>query len=672
MEKGQRHALGAHYTSEADIQRIIGPTIVRPWQEQIDNAKSEKQLSDLRESLKNFRVLDPACGSGNFLYVSFREMAKLDIRILSKLRSMLPDYRYKKYIPQLNVISPKQFFGLEIDEFGAELAKVTLMLAKKLAMDDAVDALSETQAEDLQIDMRLMREDNVLPLDNLDDNIRCADALFATWPEAEVIVGNPPYQSKNKSQKELTVSYLHKLRARFPDTDGRSDFCVHWFRLAHDHLKPGHRAGLVGTNTIRQNYTRVDGLDYILADEGTITEAVSSMVWPGEANLHVSVVNWIKGDDIGKKRLYLQLGNNPDEGWSFEDVEVIGSSLSFQHDVTKARSIDIYAKLGGCYQGQTHGHKGFLMTPTEAKLWIAQDKRYASVLKPFLIADDLIGELHSKPTRYVIDMNAFDLLGAKAFKRAFERIEKTVLPTRKKAAEEESARNKQVLAENSKAKVNHHHRNFLKRWWTFSYSRPELMLGLSQISRYIACGQVTLRPIFDFVSSKINPNAALQVFLHDDDYSFGILQSDAHWLWFTNRCSTLTERYRYTSNTVFDSFPWPQKPSAKSVRQVADAAIALRELRSQLRKTYKLSLRELYRSLELPGEHPLKEAHAILDKAVRKAYGFTPGTDLLAEILDLNLSLTDSEDAQNAVAKPGLPAFINDRSSFVSGDMVTA
>ncbi len=672
MEKEQRHALGAHYTSEADIQRIIGPTIVKPWQEQIDNAKSEKQLSSLRESLKNFRVLDPACGSGNFLYVSFREMAKLDIRILSKLRGMLPDYRYKKYVPQLNVISPKQFFGLELDEFGAELAKVTLMLAKKLAMDDAVDAFSETQAEDLQIDMRLMREDNVLPLDNLDNNIRCADALFATWPEAEVIVGNPPYQSKNKSQKELTVSYLHKLRARFPDTDGRSDYCVHWFRLAHDHLKSGQRAGLVGTNTIRQNYTRMDGLDYILADEGTITEAVSSMVWPGEADLHVSVVNWIKGSDDSQKRLYLQLGNDPDKGWSFVDVEVIGSSLSFQCDVTKAKSIDVYAKLGGCYQGQTHGHKGFLMSSTEAKLWIAQDKRYASVLKPFLIADDLIGEVDSKPSRYVIDMNSFDLLSAKEFKKAFERLEKTVMLARVKAANEEKTRNKEVTEANPKAKVNHHHANFLKKWWAFSYARADLMESISGMSRYIACGRVTLRPIFEFVSSRINPNDALQVFPYDDDYSFGILQSKAHWLWFTNRCSTLTERYRYTSNTVFDSFPWPQKPSAKSVRQVADAALELRRIRLELRHKHKLSLRDLYRSIELPGEHSLKSAHVALDKAVLKAYEFSPAADLLASLLDLNLSLTNNSASQSAVVKPGLPAFINDRGSFISGDMVTA
>ncbi len=99
-------------------------------------------------------------------------------------------------------------------------------------------------------------------------------------------------------------------------------------------------------------------------------------------------------------------------------------------------------------------------------------------------------------------------------------------------------------------------------------------------------------------------------FAFDDDYSFGILQSGIHWVWFTNRCSTLTERFRYTSNTVWDSFPWPQSPSINAVGKVAAAAVQLRKVRAELATKHSKSLRELYRSMELPGEHPLKDAHA--------------------------------------------------------------
>src|SRR5258706_6790290 len=151
--------------------------------------------------------------------------------------------------------------------------------------------------------------------------------------------------------------YINQLRNNYPEIDGRGDYCVYWFRRAHDHLKTGQRAGLVGTNTIRQNYSREASLDHIVGNGGTITEAVSSMIWQGEAVVHVSIANWIKGSQAGAKRIYLQEGNDVDAGWRHEDFDTIAPSLSFKLDVTKARRIEANAKAGGCFQGQTHGHK---------------------------------------------------------------------------------------------------------------------------------------------------------------------------------------------------------------------------------------------------------------------------------------------------------------------------
>ena len=136
---------------------------------------------------------------------------------------------------------------------------------------------------------------------------------------------------------EFGAAYVNKLRKAYPDMPGRADYCVYWFRRAHDHLKPGQRAGLVGTNTVRQNYSREGGLDYIVAHDGTITEAVSSMIWPGEAVVHVSIVNWVKGEREGKKRLYIQEGNDITTGWRHEDFDNIGPSLSFDFDVASAK-----------------------------------------------------------------------------------------------------------------------------------------------------------------------------------------------------------------------------------------------------------------------------------------------------------------------------------------------
>lgn len=671
MDAVARHAFGAHFTSEADIQRIVGPTIVNPWRERIDAATTMKQLTALRRELATFRVLDPACGSGNFLYVSLREMARLDQRILLRIKAMVSRKEFENQSKQLVAISPLQFHGIELDSFGVELAKVSLMIAKKLALDEAIDTLSDGDGEYSKGTGELgFHRYEALPLDNMDANIRCDDALFSDWPKVSVIVGNPPYQSKNKAQKEMEPGYLQTLRSAYPDIDGRADYCVYWFRKAHDELLDGARAGLVGTNTVRQNYTREAGLDYIVNNGGTITEAVSSMAWSGDASVHVSIVNWVKGKQSGSKRLYIQEGNDPIVGWRHQDFPVIGSSLSFSKDVTSAKAI-LANKAGGCFQGQTHGHEGFLLTADQAESLRRKAKRNADVIFPFLIADDLIGGIEAKPGRFVIDFHGMDIVTAQSYKDPFERLQRLVLPDRQKAAMEENERNKKILAKDPDARTNSHHANFLKHWWIMSYPRVDMIRSINQMNRYIACGQVTKRPVFEFISSKIRPNAACMVFAHDDDYSFGIMQSGIHWIWFINRCSTLTERFRYTSNSVFDTFSWPQAPSLKSVQAVAKAAVALRKCRDDIRSKRKQSFREIYRTLELPGAHPLKDAQDTLDAAVREAYGMPKKADPLAFLLALNHELAAAEKAGKPVQGPGLPAIVKKRAAFVTTDCVS-
>lgn len=655
MDKEERHAFGAHFTSEADIQRIVGPTIVKPWIERIDAAARLQDLVEIRKELMNFRVLDPACGSGNFLYVAYRELSRLDLRILARMEENFSARNVAKQALTASIISPQKFFGFDVDSFGVELTKVTLMLAKKLALDEAMATLGRDE-------MGLGFYDG-LPLDNLDKNIRQADALFTDWPEVETIIGNPPFQSKNKMQEELGVSYLHKLREQYPDVPGHADYCVYWIRAAHDELKPGQRAGLVGTNTIRQNYSREGGLDYVVSEGGTITEAVSSMPWSGEADVHVSIVNWLKGEQSGKKRLYIQEGSNPAAGWHHEDRDAISSALSYGFDVTTAKTLKANSSSDACAQGQTHGHSAFLLRPKEATDLLAADKIYHDVIFPFLIANTLFSSKQGLPDRYVIDFGEKDLLSAQKYKKVYKRLEEKVLPDRSKKAGKEAQRNLEARKGNPLARVNRHHENFLKQWWRMSYRRAKLMDRISKIDRYIVCGQVTRRPIFEFVSSDIHPNAALVVFPRDDDYTFGILQSTAHWNWFTERCSTLREDYRYTSNTVFDTFPWPQKPKSEAVKAVALASRKLREVRRELCKKHDLSLRDLYRSSELPGSHPLDDAQNALDAAVRKAYGMTAKTDSLKFLFELNQSLALLESQGEEIVGPGLPdSFASDKS----------
>jgi type II restriction/modification system DNA methylase subunit YeeA len=648
MDPEFRHGHGIHYTSELDIQKIVNPTIIKPFRERIERAKNRKELGAVLTDIQNFKVLDPACGSGNFLYIAFRELRRLEVDILERI-----DTKFDVKQMRAGWISPKNFFGIDTNEFGLELAKIALSVGRKLSADEFGNV------------------DNVLPFENLEENFVAQDALLSDWPSFDAVIGNPPFQSKNKIQQEMGADYISEVRERFPDVSGMADYCVYWFRKAHDHLRPGARAGLVGTNTIRETNSRESGLDYILANGGTITEAVSSQPWSGDANVHVSIVNWIKGEQKGLKRLFIQRGNSSESPVELAEMKTINSALSFKADVSKAKRLAVSATSNTCFQGQTHGHPGFLLTKSEAIELLAEQKNYSNVLFPFMTTNDLIGTKDSKPKRFVIDFTGMSVVEAQGYKKLFERIKQKVLPKREKEVEKEKARNKKVLARNKSARVNRHHENFLKSWWLMSYPREDLISRISKLERYAVCGRVMKRPIFEFVSSEIHPNDALVAFLFDDDYSFGILQSVFHWEWYTARCSTLTERFRYTSTTIYDFFPWPQSPTLALAKSVAEASRNLRNLRNDLRSKSPQSLRALYRSLELPGDNPLREAHDQLDRAVREAYGFKDAESYLEQLLSLGFDVSELESKGAVVQGPGLPRCVTNKTPFLTKDCIS-
>ena len=356
MDQDKRHTLGAHFTHEVDIQKVVLPTIIHPWQERIERANTLRELENLAQEILRYRVLDPACGSGNFLYVAYRELVHLEMEILQKIHENFGE-RARRSVGARSLLSTSQFYGIDSDSFAVELAKVTLMLAKRIALAETKESRFAAQ-QDLPFEL-----EEPLPLDNLDDNIVTDDALFCDWPQTDVIIGNPPYQSKNKMKTKFGAAYVNRVRARFPDVPGRADYCVYWFRRAHDSLSEGGRAGLVGTNTIRQNYSREGGLDYIAAHGGTIVDAVSSQVWSGDADVHVSIVNWVKGQAFGPKKLTKQLGDRLDSPWNVYELADIHTALSPGEDVTKALPLRVNSKSQACYQGQTHGHEGISPSP---------------------------------------------------------------------------------------------------------------------------------------------------------------------------------------------------------------------------------------------------------------------------------------------------------------------
>lgn len=672
MESAERAAFGAHFTHPVDIMKIVGPTIVDPWREHIESAKTLTQLRELLARLQHFRVLDPACGSGNFLYIAYRELKRIEARIFERMEQEFKSQANTTGQMRLSFLSAQNFYGIDILPFAVELAKVTMMIARKLAIDE------------------LHITEPALPLDNLDQNFVTSDALMkadgsvATWPKVDVIVGNPPFLGAKKMKPAHGIDYMRRLRKAYPAVPGMADYCVYWIKKAHDHLETNTatdpfvgRAGLVGTQNIRNNNSREGGLDHVVKT-GTIVEAVDNQPWSGEANVHVSIANWVKTRDPkllpAQRKLWFKVvptagarlqrtrrvGINSAKEYEldFREAQHINSSLSDQTDVSVASVLLCNTEPPCVYNGQFPRHKGFVLTPEVAADLISCDSKNRDVVHPYLIGAEML--THGAPQRWVVDFQKMNLLDAKTYAAPYRHVERTVLPhVEELAAKEKKKTNKDTGQD----------QQWLKTWWQHFRCRKELIDAVGRKPRYLACCEVTKRPIFCFLDPNIRPDHTLEAFVLDDDYSFGILQSQLHWLWFITKCSKLKSDFRYTPESVFETFPWPQSPTKTQAKAIADSGRAIRAIRTEAGAKLKGGLRALYRTLELPGISPLKDAHVALDGAVLAAYGFSPKKDQLAQILALNVEVRDL--GEKAIG-PGLPPKLRDVAELRSTDRIVA
>ncbi len=683
LSSKEQHRTGSHYTPENDILRIVEPTLIIPLREKITKAKTLKNLLEIKREISAINILDPACGSGNFLYIAYRELKQLELELFNDI---VGDYKSISTTQLSSNIKGSQFFGIDTNSFAIELAKITLSFAKILTIQEKNEFNRQLKLDGF---LDIESKEDPLPFENLDDNFYVGDSLKVDWFEADIIIGNPPFQSKNKMQQEFGADYTDEIRSIFPNVSGFADYCVYWFRKAHNNLKLGGRAGLVGTNTISQTNSREGGLDYIVSNNGIIINAIKTMPWQGtSAVVSVSIVNWIKTNNFPKSKKLIQILRSTKEGWQKFEVDRIPSSLSPLGDVTKAKKLKKNRNPKTCYQGQTHGHKGFLLSIREASKLIKANPYVKDVIFPFLGANQWLADSKSIFDRYVIDFKKLELFQAQKYPKVLEIVKDKVLPTRKSNYEKEQKRNAKLLAKNPDARINRHHENFLKKWWRLSYPREDLLNIIANMPRYIVVSQVTRRPIFDFISSNIHPNASLVVFTFNDDYTYGILQSTLHWIWTKERCSTLTERIRYTSTTIYETFPFPQwgllhgidldkntPEKIKLVKELAKCAKKFRDLKNKIRINNKLSLRDLYRGLELPGDHPLKKSQEKLDEAVWKVYYYglpknMQKEDPLEFLLGLNLLSHEKEKESLQIVGPGLPSFCNEDKVYFSDDTI--
>jgi type II restriction/modification system DNA methylase subunit YeeA len=532
-------------------------------------------------------VLDPACGSGNFLYVALRGLMALEhelIRAAARWRATVPAPR----------VGPEQIYGLELDDYAAELASLTVWIGY------------------LQFRYAHNRGRHETPILRRLDTIRRMDAILAPdgsepeWPEVDVIVGNPPFLGGKKLRAELGDAYVDRVFKLYQGRVPReADLCCYWFEKARAAIAAGRarRAGLLATNSIRQGPQMRPVLQRI-ADTGGIFMAWSDRPWVLDgAAVRISMVGF---DD----------GTQTERTLDGQPVATINPDLTSGLDLSQAKRLT--ENLGIAFMGDTKGG-AFDIPGTLARSWLKApnplNRCNADVLKPWYNGLDV--------TRRPRDMWIIDFgvdmpeTEAALYELPFEYVTHQVKPERLK---------------NNRAA-------YRERWWLHVEPRRGMRLAFAPLSRYIATPQVARHRVFAWLPVEVLPDHKLIVFARDDDYFFGVLHSRVHELWSLRTCSWQGAGNDpvYTPTTCFETFPFPEPDEAQR-EAIAKAAKALHETRqSALDANPKLTLTALY------NQRPtwLANLHADLDAAVLAAYGWPADIGdeaLLAGLLALNLA----------------------------------
>ena len=592
--------LGAHYTHDSELQKIIHPTIVRPWRERIENLSTHREAERAQADLMRYVVLDPACGSGNFLYLAYRELRRIERR----LHESEAELRQAAGLPaagRLNIFFPLQNIrGIEIDTFAVSLARVTLWMAHRLAVEEL--ALNET----------------TLPLGDL-SGIVAGDALRVPWPEADAIVGNPPYHGSQNLRQVLGDDRVEWLKSTFDC--GVQDLAVYWFRRAADQMRPGARAGLVATNSVSQGRARKASLNHVIARGGVITDAVSRQKWPGEAVVNVSIINWV------------QQPTPPPERFELDGREVLGISTRLRESKIAIEEYETLGEnLGRSFQGPIPAGSFYLDIHEGEALLALTDADYADVVRPYLIGDDITEEPHQHPRRFVVDFGFRPLEEAERYPAALAIVRERVKPERDRNRD----------------------RGFREYWWRFGRPRGEMRDALAHLSRYIAGNAQGKRFLFTWQEPKVCPSNLTNVFAFENDYEIGVLTSFVHQTWAHSESSTLEDRPRYTPTSCFETFPWPEPDLARRAR-IGELAAELIAARQAITVQEGVGLTDFYNALDEGAWAPVARIHHELDTEVLKAYDL-PGS-LRDDPLELKARLA-SLHAEISTARRSYAPFV--------------
>lgn len=690
----ERHDLGAHYTPRAYVDRLILPAVIEPlradWHDTqaaallLANEGKLSQAADLvrawHHKLCNIRVLDPACGSGNFLYVTLEHMKRLEGEVLDTL-AQLGDTQQRLEVEGLTV-DPHQFLGLEINPRAAAIAEMVLWIGylqwhfrtqgsglppspilrdfKNIECRDAVLASDAVEfATDASgklfsrwdgrttkphpVTGELVPDESAqVPLE------RYSNPRPAAWPQADYIVGNPPFIGAKYLRASLGDGYAEALRAAWPEVPESADFVMFWWHHAAGLTRNSQvkRFGFITTNSITQTFNRR------VLEQHLDGEPPLSLVWT------IPDHPWVDAASGAAVRIAMTVGSADAKPGVLETVVAEGGTeADAVHIELKAKTGRIHADLsiGADVVGakalrsnsgisspgvKLHG-AGFIVTNEEASKLDAGD-----YIRPYCNGKDLT----DKPR----GVSVIDLYGLSAeevrshYPATYQWVLERVKPERDAKAHSADGA------------------GYARLWWLHGKPRQELRKALIGLPRYIGTVVTAKHRLFQFLDVSITPDDAIIAITLPTPYHLGILSSKTHIVWALATGSTLEDRPRYIKTTCFEKFPFPAASPEQQARIAALAEQLDAHRKRQQAAHPELTLTGMYNVLgklrsgealtakdkaihEMGLVAVLHQLHDELDAAVLAAYGWSDLTpDDSAALLDRLVTLNTERAREEA------------------------
>jgi hypothetical protein len=698
----ERHALGAHYTPRAYVERLVLPTIVEPlrddWrntQAVITNLLSVGDQEGAIEAVRQFhrqlctvRVLDPACGSGNFLYVALEHMKRLEGEVLDTLHALGETQQALEHTGL--TVDPRQLLGIEVNPRAAVIADLVLWIGflqwHFKTREDAqppipvignfhnvkeADALITWTQREQAVgdngvpitvwDRTTMKEHPTTGAKVPDESAQVpvyeySGVKKAKWPEADFVIGNPPFIGGKDIRTWHGDGYALAIRNAYDDVPESADFVMYWWQRAAELARAGklRRFGFVTTNSITQVFDRRVVAQNLNAtkDPLSIVFAIPDHPWlkalsdeeeaaTRHAAVRIAMTVGERGEHKGHLYTVTKEGDAHSEGTDVELAERTGRIFAdLRIGVDVASALPLRANEGLATRGVALHGAGFMVTQEQATgLGLGRIQGLNSHIRPYLNGRDLTG--HSR-SLLVIDLDGLSAENVRdKFPEVYQWVFDRVKPER------------DLNPEKSRREA----------WWQFGRKHTELRAGLKGLSRYIATVETAKHRIFVFLNARILPDNMLVNIASDDAFHLGALSSRIHVCWALGSGGTLEDRPRYNKTRCFDTFPFPNCTDAQkeTIRAVAERLDAHRKRQHELNPD--LTLTGMYNVLEKlrAGEdltiedHAtydsglvgiLRELHDELDAAVFAAYGWPADLtdeEILGNIVSLNAQRSAEE-----------------------------